>query len=278
MLRHDTTTTTTRQGASGFTLIELLVVIAVIAILAAFLFPVFAKAREKARQTACLNNLEQLGLGLFQYTQDNDEYYPSGVPPTFNGGSGWAGEIYPYVKSVGVYRCPDDPSPGQVVGVVTLYPVSYALNYAAGTENGSPVQLAQFSSPVESVLLDEIEGAPVNVVDTQERGSPHHSASDYSDNLVWQDGDAGGTANFGDSTLFRYAIGRMADRNHSALSLTALNGGVETPGPRHTLGANWLMADGHAKYLPGTKVCTRFIPFEAQSPGNPCVAWMSIHN
>jgi prepilin-type N-terminal cleavage/methylation domain-containing protein len=67
-------TTTVRK--KGFTLIELLVVIAIIAILAAILFPVFARAREKARQSACLSNVKQLGLGIMQYVQDYDGMYP----------------------------------------------------------------------------------------------------------------------------------------------------------------------------------------------------------
>src|SRR3978361_1951717 len=92
----------------GFTLIELLVVIAIIAILAAILFPVFAKVREKARQTACLSNEKQLGMALMQYTQDNDEFYPFGNNIPWGGGAGWAGVVYPYVKSEKVYLCPDD--------------------------------------------------------------------------------------------------------------------------------------------------------------------------
>ena len=65
-----------RKQQLGFTLIELLVVIAIIALLAAVLFPVFAKVRENARRTACQSNLKQIGLGIMQYTQDNDEALP----------------------------------------------------------------------------------------------------------------------------------------------------------------------------------------------------------
>src|SRR5665213_963172 len=104
--------TFSKSSRSGFTLIELLVVIAIIAILAAILFPVFAKVREKARQTSCLSNEKQLGLGLIQYAQDNDEFFVCGI--NANGdpvnGKGWAGEVYPYVKSTSVYHCPDDPT------------------------------------------------------------------------------------------------------------------------------------------------------------------------
>ena len=92
----------------GFTLIELLVVIAIIAILAAILFPVFAKAREKARQTACLSDAKQMGLAFLQYNQDYDERNPSGTQPS---ALGWAAQLYSYVKSTSLYQCPDDPTP-----------------------------------------------------------------------------------------------------------------------------------------------------------------------
>jgi len=108
----------------AFTLIELLVVIAIIAILAAILFPVFAQARAKARQTTCLSNLKQLGLGELMYKQDYDERYSywdwqdsSDIGPCNdpNGGKGigckhfesvWFNAIYPYVKNFGLYACP----------------------------------------------------------------------------------------------------------------------------------------------------------------------------
>jgi prepilin-type N-terminal cleavage/methylation domain-containing protein/prepilin-type processing-associated H-X9-DG protein len=97
----------------GFTLIELLVVIAIIAILAAILFPVFAKAREKARQASCLSNVKQLSLGFMQYVQDYDEVMPQAGayenvtwPNGGTGGNFWPCRIYPYVKNIQVYNCP----------------------------------------------------------------------------------------------------------------------------------------------------------------------------
>src|SRR6476661_7679135 len=110
------------MSRKAFTLIELLVVIAIIAILAAILFPVFARAREKARQTQCTSNLKQLGLSILQYTQDYDEVFPYGVSgPGANRVYGWAGPIYNYVKSTDVYRCPDDTTAATSPSV----PVSY---------------------------------------------------------------------------------------------------------------------------------------------------------
>jgi prepilin-type N-terminal cleavage/methylation domain-containing protein/prepilin-type processing-associated H-X9-DG protein len=93
---------------SAFTLIELLVVIAIIAILAAILFPVFARARENARRASCQSNLKQIGLGVMQYTQDFDEkfplYYSAGAAPAY----GWADIVQPYLKSTQIYQCPSE--------------------------------------------------------------------------------------------------------------------------------------------------------------------------
>src|SRR5438874_10482293 len=105
-----------RPKGRGFTLIELLVVIAIIAILAAILFPVFAQAREKARQTQCLSNLRQVGLALQMYAQDYDEVLPTSVdvtnfadpkaPPNF------LAALIPYMKSKGILVCPSSVDAG----------------------------------------------------------------------------------------------------------------------------------------------------------------------
>jgi prepilin-type N-terminal cleavage/methylation domain-containing protein/prepilin-type processing-associated H-X9-DG protein len=104
---------------NAFTLIELLVVIAIIAILAAILFPVFAQAREKARQTSCLSNMKQISLGFQMYKTDYDGTFPSAYFHrnfVTGGGSGgyihWSGMINPYVKNFDLYKCPSDPNSG----------------------------------------------------------------------------------------------------------------------------------------------------------------------
>jgi prepilin-type N-terminal cleavage/methylation domain-containing protein/prepilin-type processing-associated H-X9-DG protein len=94
------------MGRRGFTLIELLVVIAIIAILAAILFPVFARAREKARQSSCLSNIKQIGLAVNMYVQDYDETMPmaiAGVPPVLFTISE---NLDPYIKNLQIWDCP----------------------------------------------------------------------------------------------------------------------------------------------------------------------------
>ena len=121
-LTHSYTSTPLKEGAqlmkrNGFTLIELLVVIAIIAILAAILFPVFAQAREKAKQTSCLSNMKQIGLSLIMYAEDYNQNLPSAYY-YLNGANSdggymhWSGMIMPYVKNEKIFVCPSNPFGG----------------------------------------------------------------------------------------------------------------------------------------------------------------------
>ena len=132
-----------RSKTIGFTLIELLIVVAVIAILAALLFPVFARVREGAKRASCQSNLKQIGLAIHQYTQDYDEKLP------YSGG--WEWSLQPYVKSLQMYKCPSDTNK-------TAW-VSYATNqigYSVSWNNPGPPWTRWYNAPgpvrVEVVL------------------------------------------------------------------------------------------------------------------------------
>ena len=152
------------SGRAAFTLIELLVVIAIIAILAAILFPVFARARENARRASCTSNLKQIGLGLLQYTQDYDEFYPRANHPGGAAGSGhsWRQMIYPYVKSEQVFACPSNPNDKQLGDINAPDGLPRMVNHYGANRhpiaNGSRnyrVFAPQNDPPINIASLDE---------------------------------------------------------------------------------------------------------------------------
>ena len=160
--------------SSGFTLIELLVVIAIIAILAAILFPVFARARENARKTSCLSNMKQIGLGSMQYTQDYDEYLPTRA----SGNIDLHVKLQPYIKSRQIFVCPSqatytqkatgDPEVSVPTGGGATWS-SYAYNFlladpAAGTSGGG--HMAFIQEPSRRLLIGELRGFADRVVPT----------------------------------------------------------------------------------------------------------------
>ena len=98
----------TKSHNWAFTLIELLVVIAIIAILAAILFPVFAKARERAKQTTCISNMKQMSLAFLSYFTDNDDHFPPFTTVATFPTGGWSSALYPQIKNTQVFQCPSN--------------------------------------------------------------------------------------------------------------------------------------------------------------------------
>ena len=160
----------------GFTLIELLVVIAIIAILAAILFPVFARAREKARQTSCLNNVKELALAFAMYVGDYDEtcpgyiaYTPTSAYRPYCENSGgyqyWMDLLWPYVLNRQVYRCPSYSTSSPTVtfqGYGWNCGIGYCLNHP--TRSGweyDGVKLAQIEYPAETWCVADTAAAAV---------------------------------------------------------------------------------------------------------------------
>ena len=253
----------TRSG-HGFTLIELLVVIAIIAILAAILFPVFQKVRENARRTACLSNTKQLAIAAIQYEQDYDEKTPNGADSQ-GLGTGWAGQIYTYVKSVAVFKCPDDSTnlPGTVVSYGFNRNCAVYTGNNSGQANGQ--SLSAFNSPAKSVLLFEIVNSGYYDITTPDKpdaagtngddqGRDQPSGSQYSGGSVTGCGLGGTYDLFGYNTSggaatnngqqVQYATGYFRDSRTDANSRTQF-----TATPRHNDGANYTMCDGHSKFF-----------------------------
>ncbi|MDR3708758.1 MAG: DUF1559 domain-containing protein [Capsulimonadaceae bacterium] len=224
------------EDRRGFTLIELLIVIAIIAVLSTVLLPVFASAREKARQATCASNMRQIGVGILAYAQDNDEVLPISEisdPSSYSSTSneGWQYEIEPYVKanvnqvliadqglSKSIYVCPDYNY--NVALGYTLPSSSYAVNYwffgdyqngASATVARSSVQLSQLTTPAQDIFLTEtVEDVTL-------------------------------TAGVDDPTEFVHVSSWPKISNSTIYWLLARN--------RHGGGCNYLLGDGHVKWF-----------------------------
>jgi len=210
----------------GFTLIELLVVIAIIAILAAILFPVFARAREKARQSSCLSNVKQIGLGLMMYVQDYDEkfptlyYYTTGTPSRID----YVQAIHPYINNMQIWNCPSAAVETPTTNYSSLQSRSYGYNK---NFSGYP-KLASIKRPAETVALADC------CVDSWGPGRLYSPSDGYNEMIATQDFSGAVSSNTNNSYWDTSAEGGRPGMNVS---------------PRHNGQANLCFADGHAKSM-----------------------------
>ena len=135
----------------GFTLIELLVVIAIIAILAAILFPVFAKSREKARQASCLSNVKQISLAVLQYCNDYDERFPNVFAGSWTSG-GIMRSLDPYIQNLQIHNC---PSADQETTMTTLGSRSYGYHDLLFPSVSRAPKMGTIQRPAEIVLMGD---------------------------------------------------------------------------------------------------------------------------
>jgi prepilin-type N-terminal cleavage/methylation domain-containing protein/prepilin-type processing-associated H-X9-DG protein len=274
-----------QSRSRGFTLIELLVVIAIIAILAAILFPVFASAREKAKQITCASDEKQIGLAVIQYMSDNDQmmpivtYYATNAPGNPNGPgttlTTWCNEIQPYIKEWRVFRCPTEGGdPFNMWGGSSLGTGSddaqgnpgagwYAWgdSYAINADYMNPNYDCANSNPLTASggYIDGQEGLPATdsqiqypaqtifAVDSKPLLAGGGSAWPF---MEWTDSPAGYTA---PDACVAWAWG--TDQIWDQPGYGTGEPGDEQPfntdrvSVRHTGGTNVIFCDGHAKWM-----------------------------
>ena len=230
------------RKSRAFTLIELLVVVAIISILAAILFPVFARARENARRASCLSNLKQMGLAMMMYVQDYDETYPetivrvtTGTPASampdgvfwVSGYIFWPQLLYPYHQNIQMFWCP-----------------SSSISYTGASTSKHVPGNGQYGA--NSLLM------PTDYVSTVKLASVQSAATTYAF-MDWGTYSATWYQAVTSSGNVYYMPG-MGQIGGSCSSITTTTNIPDCQSGRHFDGLNVAFADGHAKWLKGSVV------------------------
>lgn len=270
---------------NGFTLIELLVVIAIIAILAAILFPVFARAREAARQSSCLSNMKQMGAALMMYKQDYDETFPQAYyylndNNSSGGYAQWSGVCQPYIKNWGIFVCPSDKlrglAPTNFIGNNMGFGVpagqtaqnpsiqdiqaprlSYTANAAVmprkrrTADPASVVNDSAVDAPADTILVAEMTDIPPCINDTSAASGVAYKTH-RSTNAVTL---AGGGTFTGESEAPGTPLAALTPQAARAALTTCQTASANglphlayTAPFRHNEGANYLFCDGHTRW------------------------------
>ena len=244
------------RRVSAFTLIELLVVIAIIAILAAILFPVFARARENARRSSCQSNLKQIGLGFEQYKNDYDQFYPGSLVNNVS----WSTLIDPYLKSQQIFVCPSSSEGATSAAYVTPATPYYSVSSTAASVGG----LAKSSYGRNNILNRSNPGASPSFTGWVQAGWGNGFPSDPAGNL-YKSGFVNPTAQSNalnesvveDPAGAIHIFDSMATSDNEN-SIRSINTEVRTDrfpantaskvAARHFDGFNALYGDGHVKF------------------------------
>jgi prepilin-type N-terminal cleavage/methylation domain-containing protein/prepilin-type processing-associated H-X9-DG protein len=274
-----------RPRRSGFTLIELLVVIAIIAILAAILFPVFAQAREKARQSTCLSNMKQQGTAIAMYRQDYDETYPQAYYYLDNNSSAggyaqWSGMCQPYVKNWGIFVCPSDrlrglaptnfignnlgfgvpagqtPQSGSIQDIQAPR-LSYTANAAVmprkrrSQDPGMVVSDAAVDAPADTILIAEMTDTPACINDQSQASNIAYKTHRSTNAVTLANGNTFSGEGEAPGTPLAAVTPQRARQALQQCPTASANGlpHIAYTSPfRHSDGANYTYCDGHTKF------------------------------
>jgi prepilin-type N-terminal cleavage/methylation domain-containing protein/prepilin-type processing-associated H-X9-DG protein len=250
-----------RRRSSGFTLIELLVVIAIIAILAAILMPVFARAREKARQASCASNLKQMGLALMMYGQDYDGFMPPSQLPSTGLSFSWPTMVQPYIKNAQVFVCPsgergtssvsfasangvgggaytgvtvNSPTPFNLCGDGTSIPLGCVVPSLSYARNFIPNQAGSWATPGfyngnKSGFVTTGTTLSVNDAAIEEPATTIHVFDAWTQNTGWGNSIRGVQQEIRTDRFPNYTASKVANR--------------------HSDGFNAIFGDGHVKWV-----------------------------